>query len=104
PAERCYYNKLHFACQALFSKVFDSRSALLSSNFGRIPYHLLFVNHFFRGFSTSFSAARRALTSATALLEYQSHFQKSTLFSPICTFFRSSPLFFAFFPLFAFLR
>ena len=98
-AEHCYYNKLHFVCQALFSEVFDSRSALLCSNFVRITYPPLFVNCFFSRFFNFFSAVRRALTSATALLEYQSYFQKSTPFFPVCIFFCSLFLFPCLFPI-----
>ena len=66
---------------------------MLCSNFVRITYPPLFVNCFFSRFFNFFSAARRALTSATALLEYQSYFQKSTPFLPVCTLFCSLFLF-----------
>ena len=83
-----------------FFNLFDSQSVLLSSDFGRIPHRLLFVNHFFRGFFNFFSAVpAEAFTSATALLEYQSCPQKSTPFYPVCILFYSLFLFSHIFPI-----
>ncbi|MDD5931383.1 MAG: hypothetical protein PUC45_02830, partial [Oscillospiraceae bacterium] len=49
PAEQRYYNNFHLACQALFSKLFDTGDpVVISSNFLKLPHLSGFVNYFFR--------------------------------------------------------
>ena len=55
-----------------FEKFLKKTFSLVCGNFLSLPHCLLFVNCFFRGFSISFfQPARGAVSSATALIEYQ---------------------------------